>query len=92
MKIKISRWALLAVIIFTINTVYWYCKHPDDTVGVIICSVAAIIFYIAKIGNCKNFVKSWAFFSRIQVRKILPMSIYFTNIKCYKRIENIKDI
>lgn len=78
MKIKISRWTLLAAIIFTINTAYWYCKHPDDTVGIIIYSVAAIIFYIVKIGNCKSFVKSWAFPARIHVRKILPMHIDFT--------------
>ena len=54
MKIKTSRWTCLAAIIFTINTVYWYWKHADDTVGTIIYAVAAIIFYIATIGNWKT--------------------------------------
>ena len=54
MKIKISSWTLLTAIIFTINTIYYYCKHPDDTVGIIIFAVAAIIFYIATIGNWKS--------------------------------------
>ena len=54
MKVKTSRWTLLAAIIFTINTFYWYWKHPDDFVGIILYSIAAIIFYIATIGNWKN--------------------------------------
>jgi hypothetical protein len=54
MKIKTSRWTLLAAIIFTINSVYWYWKHPTDTIGIIIYSIAAIIFYIATIGNWKS--------------------------------------
>lgn len=54
MNIKTSRWTLLAAIIFTINTFYWYWKHPEDTVGFIIYSIAAVIFYIATIGNWKS--------------------------------------
>ncbi len=54
MKIKTSYWTFLAAIIFTINTAYWYWKYPDDTVGIIIYLVAAIIFYIATIGNWKS--------------------------------------
>jgi hypothetical protein len=54
MKIKTSRWTLLAAIIFTINTFYWYWKYPDDIVGIIIYSIAAIIFYVATIGNWKS--------------------------------------
>ena len=54
MKIKTSRWTLLAAILFTINTIYLYWKTPEDTVGIIIFSVTAIIFYIATIGNWKS--------------------------------------
>jgi len=54
MKIKTSYWTLLAAIIFTINTVYYYLNHPDDNVGIIIFSVATIIFYIATVGNYKS--------------------------------------
>ncbi|MHA2040031.1 MAG: hypothetical protein ACW98X_26765 [Promethearchaeota archaeon] len=54
MKIKTSRWTLLAAIIFTINTIYWYWKHPLDTVGIIIYLIAAVVFYIATIGNWKS--------------------------------------
>jgi len=54
MKIKTSRWTLLAAIIFTINTAYWYWKHPEDIVGIILYAVAAIIFYIATVGNWKS--------------------------------------
>ena len=54
MKIKTSRWTLFAAIIFTINTFYWYWRHSDDFVGIIIYSIAAIIFYIATIGNWKS--------------------------------------
>jgi hypothetical protein len=54
MKIKTSRWTLLAAIIFTINTLYWYWKHPEDTVGIIIFSVAAIVFYVGTVGNWKS--------------------------------------
>jgi len=53
-KIKTSIWTLLAAVIFTINALYWYWKHPSDTVGVIIFATAAIIFYIATIGNWKS--------------------------------------
>jgi len=54
MKIKTSRWTLLAAIIFTINTIYWYWKYPDDTIGIVIYAIAAIIFYIATVGNWKS--------------------------------------
>ena len=54
MKIKTSRWTLLAAIIFTINTIYWYWKHQNDMVGLIIFSTSAIIFYIATVGNWKS--------------------------------------
>ena len=54
MKIKTSIWTLLAAIIFTFNTFYWYWRHPNDLVGIIIYSIAAIIFYIATIGNWKS--------------------------------------
>ena len=54
MKIKTSRWTLLAAILFTINTLYWYWNHPDDIVGLILFSLAAIIFYIATVGNWKS--------------------------------------
>jgi uncharacterized membrane protein YhhN len=54
MKIKTSRWTLLAAIIFTINSFYWYWKHLGDTIGIILYSIAAIIFYIATIGNWKS--------------------------------------
>ena len=50
-KIKTSRLTLLAAIIFTINTAFWYWKYPDDTIGIVIYSIAAIILYIASIGN-----------------------------------------
>jgi len=51
MKIKTSIWTLLTAVIFTITTIYYYWKHPDDIVGIIIFAVASIIFYIATIGN-----------------------------------------
>jgi len=54
MKIKTSRWTLLAAILFTINTIYLYWKTPEDTVGIIIFSIATIIFYISTIGNWKS--------------------------------------
>jgi len=54
MTIKTSRWTFLAAIIFTINTIYWYWKHPDDLVGIALYAIAAIIFYIATIGNWKS--------------------------------------
>ena len=54
MKIKTSRWTLLAAILFTINSVYWYWNHPDDIVGIILFSISAIIFYIATVGNWKS--------------------------------------
>ena len=54
MKIKTSRWTLLTALIFTITTIYYYWKHPDDIVGIIIFAVAAIIFYIATVGNWKS--------------------------------------
>jgi hypothetical protein len=54
MKIKTSLWTLLAAIIFTITTMYWYLNHPEDTAGIVIYSIAAIIFYIATIGNWKS--------------------------------------
>ena len=53
-KIKTSRWTLLAAIIFTINTIYWHWKYPEDTVGIIIYAIAAVIFYIATVGNWKS--------------------------------------
>jgi len=54
MKIKTSIWTLLAAILFTINSGYWFWKYPDDLVGIIIFSLAAIIYYIATIGNWKS--------------------------------------
>jgi hypothetical protein len=54
MKIKTSIWTLIAAILFTINTIYFYLKYPEDTVGVIIFSIATICFYIATIGNWKS--------------------------------------
>ena len=54
MNIRASRWTLLAAIIFTINAAYWYWKHPEDIVGIILYAVAAIIFYIATVGNWKS--------------------------------------
>jgi hypothetical protein len=54
MKIKASLWTLLAAIISTINTIYWYWKYPDDNVGLILFGSAAIIFYISTIGNYKS--------------------------------------
>ena len=54
MNVKTSIWTLLAAIIFTINSFYWYWKHPDDFIGIILYSIAAIIFIIATIGNWKN--------------------------------------
>ena len=54
MKTKTSRWALFSAIIFTINTFYWYWKHHDDTVGIILYSITAIIFYIVTVGNWKS--------------------------------------
>jgi hypothetical protein len=51
MKIKTSRWTFLAAIIFTINTLYWYLNHPEDTIGIILFSISTIIFYIATVGN-----------------------------------------
>ena len=53
-KIKTSAWTIITAIIFTINTIYYYWKHPDDTVGLIIFATAAVIFYIATIGNWKS--------------------------------------
>ena len=54
MKVKTSRWTLLAAIIFTLNTAYWYWKHPEDIIGIIIYLIAEIIFYIVTIGNWKS--------------------------------------
>jgi len=54
MKIKTSSWTFLAAILFTFNTIYWYWKHPDDIIGLILFGVAAIIFYISTIGNFKS--------------------------------------
>jgi hypothetical protein len=54
MKIKTSRWTLLAAIIFTFNTLYWYWKHLEDAVGIIIFAAAAVVFYIATVGNWKS--------------------------------------
>lgn len=54
MKIKTSIWTLIAAILFTINTLYFYWRTPDDTVGIIIFSTATILFYIATIGNWKS--------------------------------------
>jgi hypothetical protein len=45
---------IICRILFTINSIYWYWKHPNDTVGIIIYSIAAIIFYVATIGNWKG--------------------------------------
>ena len=54
MKIKTSIWTLVAAILFTVNTVYLYLRDPEDTVGVIIFSIATVCFYIATIGNWKS--------------------------------------
>ena len=54
MQLKTSRWTLLAAVLFTINTIYWYWKHPDDIIGIVIYAVAAIVFYLATIGNWKS--------------------------------------
>ena len=54
MKIKTSMWTLFAAILFTINTLYLAWRTPDDTVGIIIFSIATIIFYISTIGNWKS--------------------------------------
>jgi len=54
MKIKTSFWTLLAAILFTINTGYWYWNHPDDLIGLLLFGLAAIIFYIATLGNWKS--------------------------------------
>jgi predicted membrane channel-forming protein YqfA (hemolysin III family) len=54
MYIKPSRITLLAAILFTINSIYWYWKHPSDVIGIIIYSIAAILFYIVSIGYWKN--------------------------------------
>jgi len=54
MKIKTSQWTLLAAILFTINTFYWYWKNPDDLVGIIIFASAAVLFYIGTFGNWKS--------------------------------------
>ncbi len=54
LKMKIWMWTLLSAILFTINTVYYYWRSPEDTVGIIIFSLAAILFYVATIGNWKS--------------------------------------
>ena len=54
MKIKTSIWTLITALIFTITTIYYYWKHSDDIVGIIIFAVATIIFYIATVGNYKS--------------------------------------
>jgi len=54
MKLKTSFWTLLAALLFTINTVYWYWKHPDDIVGLVLFGLAAIFFYIATLGHWKS--------------------------------------
>lgn len=54
MIIKTSRWTLLSAILFTITTFYYYWKHPEDTIGIVIFSIATIFFYIASIGNWKS--------------------------------------
>jgi hypothetical protein len=54
MKIKTSTWTLLTAIIFSITTLYYYWKHSDDIIGIIIFSIATIIFYIATVGNWKS--------------------------------------
>lgn len=54
MNIRTSIWTLVAAILFTINAGYWFWKYPNDTIGIIIFSLAAIIYYIASIGNWKN--------------------------------------
>jgi len=54
MKIKTWIWTLLAAILFTISTLYLYWRTPEDTIGIIIFSIATIFFYIATIGNCMS--------------------------------------
>ena len=54
MKMKASPWLFFAAIIFTISTIYWYIRHPDDTVGIVIYAIASILFYVGAIGNWKS--------------------------------------
>jgi hypothetical protein len=54
LKIKIWMWTLLSAVLFTVNTIYYYLKHSEDTVGIFIFSIAAILFYVATIGNWKS--------------------------------------
>jgi len=54
MKMKASPWLFSAAIIFTINTIYWYIRHQDDTIGIIIYAVVSVLFYIGAIGNWKS--------------------------------------
>ena len=51
MKIKTSMWTLLSALLFTVTTLYYFWKNPEDTIGIIIFSIATIFFYIATIGN-----------------------------------------
>ena len=54
MRIKTSYWTLLAALLFTINTIYWYWKYSNDVIGIIIFGFAAVVFYIATVGNWKS--------------------------------------
>ena len=50
---KIKAWPLLLVTatIFTIATIYWYISHVEDTVGIGIFAFAAILSFVAGLGN-----------------------------------------
>jgi len=52
--IKTSTWTLFAAVICTFNVFYWIWRHPQDSVGITIFSIATIIFYISTIGNYKS--------------------------------------
>lgn len=54
MKVKIWMWTLLSALLFTVNTIYYFWRNPEDTIGIIIFSIAAILFYIATLGNWKS--------------------------------------
>lgn len=51
MKWKASPWLFLAAALFTINALYWAISHTDDLVGISIFSIAAILLYLAGVGN-----------------------------------------
>jgi len=54
LKIKASPWLLVSGIIFTLATLYWHLRHPEDTIGIVIYATVAVLFYIGAIGNWKS--------------------------------------